>query len=65
MCKNCKIEIDTLKHAFLECHTTVSIWAQVEKWTKSKISPSIKFTDIDKIFGYKSNNEIVDKLILE
>ena len=42
----------------------MNIWTEVEKWTKSKISPSIKFTVIDKIFVYQSNKEIVDKIIL-
>ena len=63
MCKNCHTEIDTIKHAFLDCHTTRSICTEVEKWTKSKISPHIKLTDIDKIFGYQSNKEIVNKIL--
>ena len=64
ICKNCQQETDTLKHTFLECNTTLNILAQVENWTKSKISCSIKFTDIDKIFGYQSNSETIDKIIL-
>ena len=64
LCKNCEQEIDTLKHAFLECQSSVEIWIQVEKWLKSKISPSFKLPDIEKIFGYQTKNEIIDKVIL-
>ena len=34
MCKTCRTEIDTLKQAFLEGHTTIDLWKQVEDWAK-------------------------------
>ena len=36
--KKCNAEIDTLKHAFLECSTTVKLWKQIEEWAKAIIS---------------------------
>ena len=64
MCKICLTEVDSIKHAFLECSTTVTLWNQVEQWAKLKINNSLIITDIDKIFGHQMKNEIVDKIIL-
>ena len=36
----------------------------METWLKSAFSPHIKLTDIDKIFGYQTKNEFIDKVIL-
>ena len=64
MCKTCLTEVDTIKHAFLECSTTVTLWKQVEQWAKLKVENSLKINDIDKIFGHQMKNEVVDKLIM-
>ena len=64
ICEICHRERDTIKHAFLECNKSAELWSQVENWTKAKISTSIKFTDIDKIFGYQHKKKIVDKIVL-
>ena len=36
----------------------------METWLKAVFSPHIKLTDINKIFGYQMNNEVIDKVIL-
>ena len=64
ICKNFDLEVDTLQHAFLDCHSTKQLWSQVETWLKSIFSPHIKLTDIGKIFGYQMENEFIDKVIL-
>ena len=52
-CKNCNLEIDTIQHTFLDCHSTKELWSQAETWLKSVFSPHIKLTDIDKIFDLR------------
>ena len=36
ICETCHTEIDTIKHAFLECSKTVDLWKQVEKMFKNE-----------------------------
>ena len=64
ICKNCPTEIDTLRHMFLECHSSISLWRQVEQWVKSVTSNSLKLTDFDKNFGHQQKDRIINKLIL-
>ena len=63
-CKTCGNVIDTMKHAFLECQSSIDIWVKVEQWLRQKICPSLKLSDIDKIFGYQTKNHVINKIIL-
>ena len=64
LCKICHQDTDTIKHAFLERHITTNLWFQVENWAKKNISKSIKFTDIDTIFGYQCKKKLINKMIM-
>ena len=64
MCKTCPTEIGTLRHMFLECHTTTSLWKQVENWAKTVTSSSLKLTDFDKNFGHQQRDKTINKIIL-
>ena len=64
ICSMCQEKQDTIKHAFLECQTTVNLWTQVEQWIRTITSKSVKITYIEKIFGYQTNDEVIDKIIL-
>ena len=64
MCKTCLTEIDTLRHMFLECHTTINLWKQVEFWVKTVTSNSLKLTDFDKIFGFQQRDKTINRIIL-
>ena len=35
-CHICQKEIETIKHAFLECNSVRHLWLQIEKWVKFK-----------------------------
>ena len=64
MCKTCLTEIDTLRNMFLECHTTINLWKQVEFWVKTVTSNSLKLTDFDKIFDFQQKDKTINKIIL-
>ena len=60
MCKTCLMEVDTLKHSFLECLATVRLWKNVEDSSKTVISRSLKITDIEKIFGHLQKDKTIN-----
>ena len=37
ICKICTTEIETIKHAFIECTKAKDLWAQIEKWLKDNV----------------------------
>ena len=59
-----KIHIKTISHAFLECTYVLALWNQIEKWIKSKTNKMIKLSNIDKILGRHTSEELVEKIIL-
>ena len=63
ICKVCMVEIETLKHVFIECTHVRELWSQVERWIRSNISRQCKISDIDKIFGQASKGDIINKII--
>ena len=64
LCPLCHNEVETIKHAFLECISVTSFWLQIEKWFKIKTKKIVKLSTIDKIFGMQSSDNLLDKIIL-
>ena len=63
LCKMCMTEIETIKHAFIECKLVKKLWLQVEKWIKENINRFCKISDLEKNFGQRSKEPIIDKII--
>ena len=63
ICKICTTEIETIKHAFIECKKAKDLWAKIEKWLKDNVFRLCKISDIHKIFGQRAKEEIIDKTI--
>ena len=64
LCQICKTSIETIEHAFLECPSVTTLWRQIENWISLKIKKAVKLTNIDKILGRLSSDEIIDRIIL-
>ena len=43
ICQFCMLEKETIRHAFLKCPKVVTLWKQVEKLCREKISTDTKF----------------------
>ena len=63
ICKLCLTDVETIKHAFIDCTKVRELWSRVEKWTKENISRFCKISDIDKVFGQRAKEENIDKII--
>ena len=64
LCKMCMIETETMKHAFIDCEKVKELWLLVEKWIKENIYRFCKISDVEKIFGQRSKEPIIDKIIM-
>ena len=64
LCQICKIGIETIKHAFLECTSVIKLWRQIENLISLKIGKAVKLTNIDKIFGRHSSDKIINRILL-
>ena len=64
ICQICLSDIETIKHAFLECTSVAQLWRQIENRISQKIDKAVKLSNIDKIFGRYSSDEIIDKIII-
>ena len=62
-CLICQKDIETIKHAFLECSSVRHLWLQIEKWVKLKTNRTIKLSNLDKIVGRQSNKLLIEKII--
>ena len=63
-CWICQGEIETIKHAFLECNSVTQLWFRIEQWLKLKTNHTIKLSNVDKIFGRQSKDKLIEKVIL-
>ena len=64
ICPVCFGSIETIKHAFLDCHFAVALWNQIEDWWKNITKEHIKFNDTEKIFGCNRSDDLIDKVII-
>ena len=60
----CRMEVETIKHTFIDCVYVVALWKQIENWLRKILREKVKLDDIDKIFGKNSGKGIVNKTIL-
>ena len=51
--KICQLELETIKHTFLDCPMVITLWKQIEKWLQNTVEAGIKLDDID-MFRKKS-----------
>ena len=63
LCLYCN-ETETIEHAYLECRNSSSLWPYTITWVRRIHDPHFIVSDIDKIFGFSSNNQIVNLLII-
>ena len=54
---------ETLILAFLECPFVINFWKDVENWIKNVEDPHAKIGEIEKIFGKKSTECIINRAI--
>ena len=64
LCPLCKTNIETINHTFLECNFVVILWNDIEKWVKKSTKQTVKFSNIDRIFGTQTSDKLIDKIIL-
>ena len=64
ICPYCGFIEETVEHAFLQCISVRNFWNEVEQWLRRTIDGGIKISDIDKIMGTGSLEDITDKTIL-
>ena len=63
-CPYCNDTDETIDHAFLNCRAVTNLWMEVERWLRQVIDGGIKISDIEKIMGTGSQDDIIDKTIL-
>ena len=65
-CEYSKAPSETIILAFIECPDAAytSIWKEVEHWLRTLVDPYIKSSDVEKIFGSKSLNPIINRIII-
>ena len=63
-CPLCQVAEETIKHAFLECRYVITLWNQIEGWCNNITNTYTKFNEIEKIFGLKSSDKLIDKVIM-
>ena len=63
-CPYCNNIDETIDHAFLNCRAVTNLWMEVERWLRQVIDGGIKISDIEKIMGTGSLDDIIDKTIL-
>ena len=63
-CPYCQEPDETIEHAFLTCETVKIFWNEVEQWLLRNIGVNIKISNIEKIMGTSSTDDIIDKTIL-
>ena len=63
LCLICCNEIETMKHAFIDCNSVIILWNQLERWVKTILRRTVKFTNIDKILGRKTTTILLYKII--
>ena len=63
-CVYSKAPSETIIHAFIECPDAAYIWKEVEHWLRTLVDPGIKISDVEKIFGSKSLNPIINRTII-
>ena len=63
-CPYCGNIDETIEHAFLNCRVVTNFWKEVERWLRQVIEGGIKISDIEKIMGTGSLEDIIDKTIL-
>ena len=64
LCPMCHIEVETIKHAFLECPDVIAFWFKIENWLKTKTHQNVKLSNLDKIFGIQDQESLLEKNIL-
>ena len=47
----------------IDCTKVRELWLQIERWIKDNISGVCKISDMDKVFGQRAKEEIIDKII--
>ena len=63
-CPYCGNIDETIEHAFLNCRVVTNFWKKLERWLRQVIEGGIKISDIEKIMGTGSLEDIIDKTIL-
>ena len=63
-CPYCGNIDETIEHAFVNCITVKNFWNEIERWLRQVIEGGIKISDIEKIMGTGSLDDIIDKTIL-
>ena len=64
VCPICVTNIESIEHAFLECKSVILLWNKIEQWVKLRTSQTIKLSNVDKIFGRQTSDELLEKTIL-
>ena len=64
ICPYCEEPEETIEYAFLICDMANKIWNDIEQWLRIHIDSAIKISNIDKIMGMTSTDDIVDKTIV-
>ena len=63
-CPYCGELEETIEHAFLYCETVKIFWNEVEQWLRLHIDTSIKLSNLEKIMGTDTTENIIDKTII-
>ena len=63
LCHSCK-ETETIEHAYLNCTNTARLWVNSIAWVRDIHDPHFAISDIEKIFGCSSNNQIANMFII-
>ena len=59
-CPLCNNTPKTIKHTFIECQKTHTLWRQVKLWLSMVLKGKIKISDSERIFGTAYKNSIID-----
>ena len=57
-CTYCNTPLENIVHYFIECPAVIQLWKEIEYW------PNALIGDFEKIFGYKTNNCIINRTII-
>ena len=63
-CPYCNEPEETMEHALIYCNTVVEFWNDLERWLRRHIDNSITISNIEKIMGTGTLDNIVDKAII-
>ena len=63
-CPYCNEPEETMEHALIYCNMVVEFWNDLERWLRRHIDNSIIISNIEKIMGTGTLDNIVDKAII-